>query len=195
MNVRNHFLERYCERILNMEDKNEIKQYIVQNRDRLISECLKMFEHAEYIYSGQLWDNVTRNYYIRDNIILVTDTNNSALITLFRCDFGFPEKTNRSIVQDLKDEIRVKQDELKNVEDEISIFIEQKQYELDVIEKQLNIIEDQKKLLEQKRDLIKSEMNSERSKKFIIMKEIDKLALTLCSSMDYKKELLEGKLA
>lgn len=195
INVKNHFFERYCERILLMEDKNEIKQYIVQNKDRLTKDCQAMFEHSEYIYSGQLWDNITRNYYIRDNIILVVDTTKTALITLFRCDFGFGDKSNKAIVDNLKEEIRNKQDVLSEEEEEIKTFIENKEHDLSLIEKQMRLLDEQKLLMVQRRDMIKKEIDSQKMKKNIIQKDIDKLALTLCSSMDYKKELAEGKVS
>lgn len=195
MNIRNHFFERYCQRILKIEDIQEIKQYIVQNKGKLNDDISKMFDHSKFIYSGQLWDNITRNYHIVDNIILVSDTQNSALITLFRCDFGFGDKTNRSIVKDLVEEVESKQDFIKAEDIKIKSYIEEKEHELEVNEKEIQLIEDQKKLLLENQSVINGEIKTSRNDINIVQKDIEKLALSLCSSMDYKKELFEGKLA
>ncbi|MNM55134.1 hypothetical protein D3C81_662670 [compost metagenome] len=194
MDITRHFKERYCERILGMKDKTEIKQYIVQNDENIKSYSSKLMEFAKFIWKGQLGtDNITRNYFIRDDIIIVASTDNSALITLYKCDFKFPEETNRKVIKDLLIEIDKLHNELEETELLIKDEVDLKQIELENIEVQIKSFEKQIEILKFRQGSLKDDIKSSVGMKQFLMEDIKKYATMLCNSIDYKSDLAELK--
>ncbi|MNV47532.1 hypothetical protein D3C71_1394020 [compost metagenome] len=138
-------------------------------------------------------DNITRNYYIRDDIIIVTDTDNSTLITLYKCDFKFPEETNRKVIKDLLAEIEKLHSELEETEITIKDEVDLKQIELENIEIQIKSFEKQIEILKFRQSSLKDDIKSSVSQKQFLMEDIKKYATMLCNSIDYKSDLAEFK--
>ncbi len=99
VNITKHFGLRYIERIKQIKDKNERKVYYTKNQEKITEDANKMLEMSEFVWMGQLGDNITRKFFINGNIILVADTDETALITLYKTDYGFPEKANRAVAK------------------------------------------------------------------------------------------------
>jgi hypothetical protein len=189
LNASNHCLERYCERILGMSDKNEIKHYIVNNRERLVDEVNKMFEHTEFIYKGQLYDNTTKNYWYRGDYIMVTDTGNTTLVTLYKIDFGFPSATNRRVSMDLMDEVQRLTKKLEEEEFGLEEFIENKESQSKLLEEQIKSLEEQVKLLKEQKVFINEEVKNARRTSSATSQELKRNVLLLCNSLEYRKEI------
>jgi hypothetical protein len=69
MNVSNHALQRYCQRVKGITDEKEVKQYVSQNREEMIREVNQLLESSKLIYSGQLnGEQSEAEFYIRDNL-------------------------------------------------------------------------------------------------------------------------------
>jgi hypothetical protein len=93
INITKHCLDRYAERVLGIEDLQTARQYINSNQDKVSEDINKLFEFATLILTAQInGDKSTKNYWLRDNIVIVTDTGNSTLITLYRIDDSPNEK-------------------------------------------------------------------------------------------------------
>jgi hypothetical protein len=189
MNITKHARKRYTERIKGITTKDEVAYYMNNNEQIITESILKMFEHSTRTWRGQLGDNVTRNYYLASDIVLVTNTDDSAIVTLYKVDFGFPAETNHKVVNDLIEKIRVleeyNEEELgKAMEDEKKLEFEvyHDNLELEILQKQ---IEDVKNRIKAKQEMIKVHKNKTSS----IENEIKKYALMLCNSIDYKVDL------
>lgn len=84
MFVSEHFKYRYCQRIVGIKKHKEILQYIARNDELITSHCLKMFTYSTFIGHGNVSVNISRNFYLRGNLILISDVNNRCLVTLFK---------------------------------------------------------------------------------------------------------------
>ena len=98
MNISKHAMDRFAMRICGYTDVLSARQYINSNEEKITEDINKLIEHSVLLWTAQInGDKSTKNYRIRDNIILVTDTADSALITLYRIDFGFGDDIDRTI--------------------------------------------------------------------------------------------------
>ena len=105
MNITKHALFRYMERFkgINKKDFGEILQ---DEKNLYESELNKMIDNANMIYTGTFNENNTiTNYWIADNIILVTDTANTKIITLYRIEFGFDRQIDKDILSNLRQQL------------------------------------------------------------------------------------------
>ncbi|WP_219715439.1 hypothetical protein, partial [Clostridioides difficile] len=88
INVTNHALRRYIERIKECE-KNCVEQNLNLNKEQYQKDLNKMFEQSRLIYTGRFNDKYTEtNFRLVDNIILITDLRDTKIITLYRVEYG-----------------------------------------------------------------------------------------------------------
>lgn len=190
MNVSKHAMRRYAERIARVS-KEEVNRYVSVNETELFVNISTMFEHATFIWKGQLYDNITRNYYINKDIILVTNTDNSAIITLYRIDFGFPTHTNHIVISDLMEHIETLQADFKVAEETLNQEKNQLDADIDLMDRQIKIVTEQ---LENLRSQYKAKTEERRNllnKNVFLSKEIERNAILLCNSLEYKNDLKE----
>lgn len=191
INITKHAFDRYAERILGYTDQFAARQYVNANEEKVTEDINKLFSFSTLLWTGQInGDKSTKNYYLKDNIILVTDTSNTALITLYRIDFGFSNEIDRIISEKLLEEILELQNKLSERKMAVAETAEIKKAELSNIESELFILKNQVKLLEFKRQAKDSEIKVLFNDVEIVSKQIEVKALKLCNSLEYKKELL-----
>lgn len=191
MNITNHAFDRFTERIVGIADQLAARQYINQNKEKITEDINKLVEFSELLFTGQInGDKSTKNYLLRDNIILVTDTANSALITLYKIDFGFGDKTDRLIASNLKEDIMILKKQLCDKKLDIDTNVEYKKYELNTIESQVETLKQQLFMLELKKNTKESEIKVAYNDVEILSKDIEMLAVKLCNSLEYKKDIL-----
>lgn len=189
MNVSNHGLERYCERILGMTDTKEIKKYVAENKETLISAINNLFEGSGIIYTGKLGSANYSHYYIKDNLVFVANNTNDCIITLYKIDFGFPETTNIKVIKDLKMELDKLNKKLNKEKNKQQNEIDKKNIEVENIDIEIQGLEERLDFLKYKRNTLREEIN-------VIVKETDyledkikKYAYQLCNSLDYRKDM------
>ncbi len=192
MNIRNHFKERYVQRITGLTDKQEIKQYIVINDAQITEHINKIFEHAKFLYRGQVGkNNATCNFYIADNIILVADSHIN-LMTLYRVDFNFPEDINRQVAKGLLEEIEKLQELLEEANKDIDEFINRKTIEIENTDVELKALERQIEIKRSQKKVLEEEVKTKRGDVEYLNQEITKYANMLCNSLEYKKAMAEA---
>lgn len=192
-NCTKHFLERWVERVLNITDEKTRNDYIRDNRDLLINAANKTFEHAEFIYKGQIGDNITRNYYIQNDIVFVVNTDDNAMITVYKVDLGFTDELNSTVRKGLMEEIAKLRVEKEEIEFEMLVEVEMKEQEIDNIDDELSILQARIKHLEEKKKFTRLEVNNIKSKSIDVGLGIRKHTLTLVNSKEYKKDLQSMK--
>jgi DNA repair exonuclease SbcCD ATPase subunit len=193
VNLTKHFKQRYVERIVGITTPTERGQYIVANDAQINEHAHKLFEHARFLWRGQLGDNITRNYYIRDDIIIVTDTDNTCFVTVFKVDLGFPEAVNRQTVKGLLKEIDKLNVQYEKAEAKAKSKMERLQAQVSTIDEQIASLERQIETLRHKRDTIQAEIKDVMNDARYIQEELRKLCVTLCNSVDYRTDLAEWR--
>ena len=192
MNITKHAKLRYCERISKIAD-GEIKQYVVQNEDRICEELNKLFEHSNILWSGQLFENTTKHYYLADDIVIVTDTADTSIITVFRVDFGFPADVNRQTLKALMSEKRKVEERAEKVTAKLSKRTEPIQSELENVKWQIKSLREQLDLLKGREDALTSELNTSNYEAQMLQHESERIAKMVCSAVEFKRDLLEWK--
>ncbi|MGG1147046.1 hypothetical protein [Bacillus wiedmannii] len=192
MNVTKHFKRRYAQRIKNIRGKEDISLFVTTNQDKISEDAKKMMEHAIFIWKGQLGEsNITRNFYINGDIILVADTDNTALVTLYKTDYGYPDKTNRKIAKDLLENIQGLNAELEVAELAMQEELNKVDIEIDSLDVQLKSLKAQAELVESRKKAKVSERKSLFTKTRTVKEEIEKFAKMLCNSIEYKVDVKE----
>lgn len=190
VNVTKHALERWCERILNMIDSKEIALYINSNRDKLTNDINTTLQFGEFIYKGQLGnDNITRHYYISGDIVLITNTDNNAVITVYKVDLGFTPELNTQVRKGLIQEIHKLANERDELEFQALEEVEKKTFEISNIDDQMLILQKQMDELKLQKKVLSEEVKSLNSKSKYVNHELSKYVLMLVNSIEYKKDM------
>lgn len=188
-NFTNHFFKRWVERVVGIKTEREINEYINKNREKIIEHANKTFEYAEFIYTGQIGDNVTRNYYIKDSLIFVTNISDDAFISILRVDLGFTDELNLLVTKELIKEIKRLSEEKEEINSEISEEIGMKEYEILATEDKIEILQEQINNLKKEKAFKEEEVKQIKRKSLNIGLELKKHTLTLVNSKDYKSDL------
>jgi cell division protein FtsB len=188
-NLTNHFNERWVQRIVGITTEREIKDYISKNKQMISEHANETIERAEFLWKGQIGDNVTRNYYIKDDIILITNTGDDALITVYKIDFGFPEDVNKMARRRLTDE--VKKLTLSKIDLELQVMeqVDKAYHEADILEEQIKLLKEQIDNLEKQRAFKKDEAKMLQSKSLNTGLELKRYTMMLVNSQEYKEDL------
>jgi predicted nucleic acid-binding Zn-ribbon protein len=190
MNITNHCFDRYCERILGISEIQTARQYIATNREKLKDEITKVFDYSVKIYTGQInGDKSTKNYWLRDNIVMVTDTEDQSLITLYRIDFGLGEEIDRAVTQMLLGEIIQFNHEKESLEESIEKEIGFKKTEIENIDNEIEMLKERLSVMQLKKDTLDNEIKIAKRDIEVVNKEIENRALKICNSLEYKKDL------
>lgn len=192
-NCTKHFLERWVERIVEITTEKERNEYISINRDMIIEHANKTFEFSQFVYRGQIGDNITRNYHIKDDIVFVTNTTDDALITIYKVDLGFTDEINATVRKGLIEEIEKLRNEKEEVEFQILVEVEDKEHEISSLDEQIKIMKEQLSNLEKQKQFTTDEVKNIKSKSLNVGLDLRRYTLMLVNSKDYKKDLTTMK--
>lgn len=189
MNITKHARERYVERVKGITTKNEIRQYIVENEEMLDNHILKLFEHSDKIYTGQVGgDKTTKDFYITNDICIVADS--ECIRTIFIINFAFPEKTKMVVIEDLKEEIM-------RLQSDIEIEKEESDKERDKLNHSIEKLKQDIANYEELIDIRQSEIRMYETQKQVLNKKtqqsyryLNNYADQLFGNTEYKKDLL-----
>ena len=187
-----HVKQRYCERILRVPE-TEIKAYMVEHDDRISSDLLKMLEHSTYLWRGQLFDNVTKDYHLADDIVLCVASESGTLVTLFRVDFGFPPDVNKSTLKSLvaeKNKVDKKRIKAEQTVEQRTLPIRN---ELMDVEEQLGHLKAQVETLEARKDALERELSTAGYEVQMHAHEAERIAKMICNSVELKEDILSWK--
>lgn len=193
INCTKHFLERWTERILGITTEKEVNNYISMNRDMLIENANKTFEYAEFIYKGQIGDNITRNFYIKDDIVFVVNTTNDAMITVYKVDLGFTKELNSTVRRGLIEEVHKLTKEKDEVEFQILLEVEGKEHKVFALDDEIRIVTEQLNNLKKQREFEAESIKNIKSKSANVGLDVKKYTMMLVNSKEYKKDLLSMK--
>ena len=190
INATKHARERYARRIKGVE-KNAIKSNVVMYGAEYEKDLNKMYDNSRLIYTGKFQNHNECNYRLADDIILVVDKQEQNLITLYRVDFNFTKKINKSILQDLVQELNEREEawlseKAKAEETNNGLDNEKALLELN-IEAKTQELKDLQERLKALNEYMKTTNADEISAK----EKMDDIARKIVYSIDYKKSMQE----
>lgn len=188
-NCTKHSIERWVERIVGIKSIAERDEYIRNNSEQIKEHMNKTFDFSEFIYKGQIGDNITRNYYIKNDIVFVLNTTDDAFITVYKVDFGFTPVINLQVSKGLIEEIHALVAEKEEIDFASLVELEQMKHESEQIAEQEAILKEQLKILQEKRKSIDESIKSVDSKSKIVDLDIKKYTNQLVNSKEYKDDL------
>lgn len=188
-NCTKHAIERWVERIVGITTKLEKEEYIKNNLEQIKEHINKTFSYSEFIYKGQIGDNITRNFYIKDDIVLVLNTTNDAVITVYKVDFGFTKEINLSVAKQLLVEITKLIQEKEKIEEEMTVEIEGLQNENELLNTQISILEKQLEELKLRKKSTEDYIKSKKASSNVIDLEIKKFINNLVNSKEYREDV------
>ncbi|QJI52388.1 hypothetical protein [Psychrobacillus phage Perkons] len=192
-NCTKHFNQRWVERIVGINSEKEVREYINKNQLQISEHANKTFEFATFIYKGQIGDNVTRNYYMKDDIVFVTTTDDSAFVTIYKVDLGFTEELNMTVRKGLLEEIIKLSQAKEDVEFQILQEVEDKEHEVSNIADEIKIMEEQLSNMRKSKEFIAQEIKNIKSKSLNVGLELKRYTLMLVNSKEYKEDVSSFK--
>jgi hypothetical protein len=192
-NVTKHFTERWVERIVGITNQKERDDYISRNRQMITEHANETFEHADFIYKGAIGDNITKNYYIKDDNIYVTNTSDDAFITIYKIDLGFTPELNATVRKGLMVEIAKLTEEKNEIDQRAEEEVLSKYYEADKMEDEIKILELQVANMKKQREFIKEEAKMIQSRSLNTGLELKRYTMMLVNSKEYKDDLRSAR--
>lgn len=195
MNITQHAKLRYVQRIKGVQDDREAKQYIAQNDERVTAEIDKLIEFGECIWEGQLGEYKPSRYLLNGDIVLVTDQANLALVTVYRCDFGFPPTVNKQTIKGLTSEIAKLRTKVDKARTHKQAEADKLQVEIDHIATQIAEYQAHIAQLEAKQRYVQAELDLTENEPKQIEANIAGIAAKLIYSVELRKDMLVAKYA
>lgn len=194
MDVTKHCKRRYIERIMNETNDNEINITLSTQDERLTEHIQTLFSRSELIYQGAIGDNVTRKFWLKDDIVLITDIGENKLITLYRINFDFPKDINKIVINGLKDDIKNLYDSLEREKDNIDKESSENNIHIENYKKQIESLQTQIESIKFDIDELKSKNAKMFQNTQELHKRIDERAYQLFNSRQYSKDIKSGNL-
>lgn len=138
-----HCKTRYAERILGKDDANEIQRFIVENEEKIKTDINKMIEYGEKIFTGKQSQKDGKgkvlDVYIKDTWVILVDTQNGVIVTVYRIDLGLGNDFNTEYVKKYIDKIHEVQAEFSSIQ--MQVLEESNMYRIMIDESQAQIRE------------------------------------------------------
>lgn len=192
-NATKHFKERWAERIIGITDEKTMREYVTSNQNIITEHANTSFEYATFLFKGQIGDNLTRNYHIKDDMVFVTNTTDDAFITIYKVDLGFTDAINTQVRKGLIEEIKRLEAEKEDIELKVLFELENKQHQAEHLDAAIELAELQLVNMKRERDFVKEEVKHMKSKSLNTGLELKKYVLMLVNSKEYKKDLTNMK--
>lgn len=192
INITKHALKRYVERFVST-DKEQVQDLINANKDLYEKELIKMFDHSRHLFSGKFNTKVTQaSFWLADDIILVTDTEHTKIITLYRVEYGFSKSINKSILKDLRREHEVSKEKHNQVRLEIAKDKSRLLNDRDNLELEIEKLEKSLKATIESRNALNTYIKDFFVGEIKAREEMDLVAKKIVYSVNYKLEVLNN---
>lgn len=129
-----HAIVRYTERIKGVKVAGHEFRNIDKRKIELYKrEITKMFEFSKIVHVGQFKEYKKSCYRLADDIMLITNSKDNAIITLYRVDFGLlSRKENKKVKEDILYKLENERNELRKMKGMLKV---KKSHVLDEYEK------------------------------------------------------------
>lgn len=191
MNVTEHILERYCERIL-LIPPAEINQYIANNHNKLVQKILELFDNSTFLFRGQVSkESKPSSFYIKDDIMLVASYEDKSVVTLYpiRLPYVYSSGSNKRLVRAIVSEIIRCQKQLEKNQVIIKEKLEVERAKQETLDKQAYELRSQLKLVEEKKKEVHRKIWEIKQHPENIEQEIKNLVIQLKGTIDDSKKV------
>lgn len=191
INITKHALKRYVERFVDPV-KTSSQDLININKELYEKELVKMFEQSKHIFDGKFNDKQPKtSFYLADDIILVTDTECTKIITLYRVEYGFSKVINKSILYDLLIEHEMAEVNYMQIKENRSEEKKDLLNSRDNLDIEIKSLEETLKALKESRNSLDNYITNFDYEEIKARSEIDTLAQKIVYSINYKLEVLK----
>lgn len=190
INATKHARERYAERIKGIE-KDAIKSNVAMYGNDYEKDLNKMYNNSRLIYTGRFQTHKECQYRLADDIILVMDKIDQNLITLYRVDFNFTKSINKVILQDLVEELDVKEKAWSLEKEKTEEANSELNNEKALLEMDIKAKEKELESLKDRLDALNKYMKTTNADEIVAKEAMDEIARKIVYSIDYKKAMQE----
>ncbi|EGT3641058.1 TPA: hypothetical protein UL242_002350 [Clostridioides difficile] len=191
INVTNHALRRYVERIKKCE-KNCIEQDLNFNKEQHQKDLTKMFEQSKLIYTGRFNDRYTEtNFRLVDNIILITDLRDTKIITLYKIEYGFNREIDLTIIRELIKKLDRHEKEYISIMQETSSEKEKLEADRENLVSEIKTLKEALDAMNESLIALNKHIDTFSYKEKQAKSEMDITAKKIVYSNVYRKEMLE----
>jgi hypothetical protein len=162
-----HVRERYAERIMGRDNKADIQSFIAQHEVKIYDDIEAMIKHGTVIYEGPQVRSNNKSpckYILRNDWLVVVDTQNKKVVTLYKIDLGAGLEFNQiyintmlSKLDDAKKKASEKTGVLKQIEQSYQEAIEENEILIVDYKRKIKSLEDQNISL---KNLLQEEKNN-----------------------------------
>lgn len=114
--ISKHAEERYSQRLLNKDNMNDVNKFITENKEKIKTDLNKMVSYGECIYVGRQSQKDGKgkvlNVYLKDTWVLLVDTSNDTLVTIFKIDLGCGDEFNMQYINKMLEQINQSKENL-----------------------------------------------------------------------------------
>lgn len=89
INVSYHCKLRWLQRQRDI-DQDSLASYLTLNDNKITSDIKDSFSHADKVYRGQINDNRTVSYYLRQDNVFIFDSESNTIVTYYKVSYGMP---------------------------------------------------------------------------------------------------------
>ena len=107
--ISKHAEERYAERIMDKDNRNDINRFIVENREKIKTDINKMIEYGTLLYVGKQSQKDGKgnvlNVYWKDTWVVLVDIRAEVVVTLYKIDLGLDEEFNKAYISKMMEKL------------------------------------------------------------------------------------------
>lgn len=104
-----HCEQRYAERLLGKDSKNDINKFVVENKEKIKTDIEKMITYGKCIYQGKQSQKDGKgkvlDVFLKDTWIVLVDKPATTVVTLFRIDLGCGDEFNLQYINKMLEKI------------------------------------------------------------------------------------------
>ena len=182
LKITEHAKQRYAERIMDKNDKNEIAVFITNNTDKISEDISKMIEYGQLIYQGvsnHEFNKQPVKIYLKDTWVVIVDEKQNKVITLYSIDLGVGKEFNEIYINKLLDKLAEAQNKYNDKYEEFDS--RKKEYQSIIAENESTINEYRQTAnsLEKQNTMYKGLIEELETSRFIAEKDVRDIVATL----------------
>ena len=182
LKITEHAKQRYAERIMDKNDKNEIAVFIANNTDKISEDISKMIEYGQLIYQGvsnHEFNKQPVKIYLKDTWVVIVDEKQNKVITLYSIDLGVGKEFNELYINKLLDKLTEAQNKYNDKYEEFDN--RKKEYQSIIAENESTISEYRQTAnsLEKQNVMYKGLIEELETSRFIAEKDVRDIVATL----------------
>ena len=119
-NISTHAKQRYVERLIGKDNKNDVSRFIVENEEKIKTDINKMIKYGSLLYIGKQSQKDGKgkvlNVYLKDTYVVLVDTSSNIVITLYKISLGLDEEFNKVYISKMVEKLNERKKALEDVQ-------------------------------------------------------------------------------